>query len=119
MSLTHNGHLVKVGFISLSHSLSTMCYQGGIGVTGASVMSSTVAYVEAATIVAVLGAQVMDTSTAGGMGSQTSLLMLIYFGSECPCGWEMRVMGTTCYYWVLWGFVISCCGQWARDMLGL
>lgn len=85
----------------------------------ASVMSSAVGYVEAATIVAGLGAQVMDASTAGGMGSQTSLLMPIYFGSDYPCCWEVRVMGTTCYYWVLWGFVISCCSQWARDMLGL
>lgn len=119
MSLTHNGHSVKVRFISLSHSLSTMCYQGGIGVTGASVMPGAVAYVEAATIVAGLGAQVMDASTTGGMGSQTSLLMPIYFGSDYPCGWEVRVMGTTCYYWVLWGFVISCYSQWAKDMLGL
>lgn len=74
-----------------------MHYQGGIGVTGASVMSSAVAYVEAATIVGGLGAQVMDAATAGGMGSQTSLLMPIYFGSECPCGCKVRVMGTTCY----------------------
>ena len=87
----------KISFISLSPSLSPMHYQGGIGVTGASVMSSAVAYVEAATIVGGLGAQVMDAATAGGMGSQTSLLMPIYFGSECPCGCKVRVMGTTCY----------------------
>ena len=87
----------KISFISLSHSLSPMHYQGGIGVTGASVMSTTVVHVEAATIVGGLGAQVMDAATAGGMGSQTSLLMPIYFGSECPCGCKVRVMGTTCY----------------------
>lgn len=119
MFLTHKGHSVKVRFIPLSHSLSTMSYQGGTRVTGASVISSAVAYVEAATMVGGLGPQVMDASTAGGMGSQTSLLMPIYFGSECHCGWEVRVMGTTCYCWVLWGFVITCCGQGARGMLGL